>query len=105
MVTKVTSGQLKDIVLGRKKTAMVLFTGSWCVDCMAFKPIWEKWNEARKGSVLQLDIERGDPAWTEWNIREIPTVAVFVDGVETAKASDRISSDDLDRLWRVVESS
>ena len=104
MATNVDSDQLKGIVFTERRPVMVLFTGPWCVDCMAFKPTWEMWCSTWNKPVHVMEIKRGDSAWTEWNIREIPTVAVYVDGVEIDKASDKISSEDLDRLWLVIGS-
>lgn len=102
MVRNVSSNELKGIILMEKKPAMVLFTGAWCVDCTAFKPTWERWNKARDGPVYVLEIKRGDTAWQEWDLPEIPTVAIYKNGELIGRASDRILSEDLDRLWKMI---
>ncbi|OGS56727.1 MAG: hypothetical protein A3K60_02570 [Euryarchaeota archaeon RBG_19FT_COMBO_56_21] len=102
MVQNVTSGELKRFVFSDKKPAMILFTGSWCVDCTAFRPTWERWNLGKSGPVFVLEIKRGDAAWQEWELPEIPTVAVYQNGNLIGKANDRISSDDLDELWKLI---
>ncbi|OGS44322.1 MAG: hypothetical protein A3K76_02360 [Euryarchaeota archaeon RBG_13_57_23] len=104
MVQNVTSGELQKIVFSDNSPAMVLFTGSWCVDCTAFRPIWERWAMDKTGPVFVLEIKRGDVAWQEWDLPEIPTVAGYRNGKLIGKASDRISPDDLDRLWRLIAS-
>ena len=98
MVKNVTSDQLKKTVLSERMPAIVLFTGTWCVDCTAFRPTWQKWSNARDGPILVLEIRRGDHAWDDWSIREIPTVIAYKDGKELGRASDQISEDDLERL-------
>lgn len=103
MVQIIAASELRRIVLSEKKDAIVLFTGSWCVDCTAFKPAWEQWAGSRAGPVYVLEIKRGDSAWEDWNLREIPTVSAFKNGMELAKASDHIVLDDLERLWGMIE--
>jgi len=102
MAKIVDANELGKIIHSDKSDAIVLFTGSWCVDCTAFRPIWERWVEARQGPIYVLEIKRGDSAWQDWNLREIPTVAVFKDGKEVASSSDQIQHDDLERLWRMI---
>ena len=102
MVRTVDAGELRRVVFSNKEEAIVLFTGSWCVDCTAFRPIWEKWARSRPGPIFVLEIERGSSAWQDWDLAEIPTVAVFRDGSLLDKASDRIGHDDLERLWGMI---
>ena len=105
MVQTIAASELRRIVVSDKRDALVLFTGSWCVDCTAFGPTWEQWAGSRTGPVYVLEIKRGDSAWQDWNLREIPTVSAFKNGKEFAKASDHIGLDDLERLWSMIERS
>ncbi len=103
MAEILTADELRRTVISEKRDAIVLFTGSWCVDCTAFRPIWEKWAGSKAGPVYILEIKRGDSAWEDWKLREIPTVSAFKNGQQVAAASDRIGLRDLERLWSMIE--
>jgi thioredoxin-like negative regulator of GroEL len=94
----ITSAELDKIVRKEKQTAIVLFFGDWCIDCRNFKPTWEQWIGRCKEKVLMVEVLRGGQEWEDWALDEIPTVAVFSEGVESARVAGTISSDDLDML-------
>ncbi len=94
----ITSAELQKIVRKEKQTAIILFFGNWCIDCSNFKPIWQRWISDRKETVLMVEVLRGGPEWRDWDLDEIPTVAVYTKGVELARVAGAISVDDLDTL-------
>ncbi len=99
MVKDVSSKDLRTLVVTERKPAIVLFSAEWCGDCLAFKPLWNKWARAHKGPLYKLDVgERSDPSWDEWEIDEIPTVVAFKEGEEKARAQGVILERDLDDL-------
>jgi thioredoxin-like negative regulator of GroEL len=96
----ITSAELDKIVRKEKQPAIILFFGNWCIDCRNFKPIWEVWIGLRKETILMAEVLRGGPEWKDWTLDEIPTVAVFAEGVELARVAGAISLDELDTLDR-----
>jgi thiol-disulfide isomerase/thioredoxin len=96
----ITSADLDQIVRKDKRTAIALFFGNWCVDCRNFKPVWEEWVGRCKERVLMVEVLRGGQEWKDWALVEIPTVAVFCEGIESARVAGTISLEDLDALGK-----
>ncbi len=102
MPSKVDSKTLDRIVVRDAKDAVVLFHGDWCSDCRAFRPTWDRWTKGRDGDVHELEVGKGSPEWHEWDLREIPTVILFLDGAEENRAEGDITVEQLDRLWKLL---
>ncbi|MCU0860662.1 MAG: thioredoxin family protein [Thermoplasmata archaeon] len=101
MLRKVDSGTLDQEVIAGGKDALVLFHGDWCSDCRAFRPTWDRWARKLKGAVYELEVGKASPEWSEWDLKEIPTVALFIRGAEEDRAEGTISAGDLDRLLKL----
>jgi len=95
----ISSDRLRSIVLRGRKDALVLFSGEWCPDCRRFEPTWDEWTKGRAGPIYAVEVERDGPEWDAWDLDEIPTVAVYADGVELARVHGEVSAADLDLLW------
>lgn len=102
MTKKITSADLKKMLKNREGNALVLFQGDWCPDCRAFKPAWELWCRDRSGPIFSIEVLRGAAEWKEWDIDEIPTVAVYCSGSEKDRVHGNITDEDLERLWKQV---
>jgi len=102
LAKEISSSELREHVDRPGEAAFVLFHGSWCHDCKAFMPTWNRWATDMKGSVFMVEILRGGSEWRDWGIDEIPTVAAFKDGSELGRAHGSISERDLDRLWKLT---
>ena len=98
----VHSEKLRSIVEEDGKSALVLFYGNWCGDCGAFKPTWDLWNKSKIGPIYAVEVLRGGKEWKEWGIDEIPTVAIYSDGIEKGRVCGIISEPDLNRLWNKI---
>jgi len=97
MATSVGSIDLRRIV-ETKSRAFVLFSGEWCPDCREFEPIWSAWAKNRAADCYQVEVPRGGPEWSDWDLEEIPTVAAFLDGREVQRVHGIITREDLDAL-------
>ena len=104
MVTHISSEQLRKLV-NERKPAVVLFSGEWCGDCVAFKPLWTHWIKRHPGNVYQLELANRDATWDAWEIDEIPTVVAFIGGVEKGRAQGIILEKDLDSLEILLKSA
>jgi thiol-disulfide isomerase/thioredoxin len=100
--SKVDSATLDRIVIGGGADALVLFYGDWCQDCLAFRPTWNRWVKGRKATIYELEVGKGSPEWHEWDLREIPTVTLFLDGAEEARVDGDITVEQLDGLWKLL---
>ena len=104
MPRKVDSKTLDEQVIAGGRNALVLFYGDWCSDCKAFKPLWNRWTKGKRGSIFELEVGRGSKEWREWDLKEIPTVALFIEGAEDDRADGTIQKKHLDVLWTKLKS-
>ncbi len=103
MLRKVDSETLDQEVIAGGKDALVLFHGDWCSDCRAFRPTWDTWVKGKKCAIFELEVGRGSKEWREWDLKEVPTVALFLDGAEEDRADGSITKKHLDVLWRELQ--
>ncbi len=102
LAKEIKSDKLARIVTEERKAALVLFYGDWCIDCRESKPTWNSWKDGRTGPIYMVHVMRGDPEWKDWSLDEIPTVAAFVEGTEVGRVHGTISTEGLDRLWKLI---
>ncbi len=63
--------------------AVVDFYATWCPPCKMLAPIIEEIASEAKGyTVAKLDVDEGIEVANELGVMSIPTVIIFVDGVE-----------------------
>jgi len=62
---------------------VIMFTGSWCQPCKRFKPTVEEMAQQMDGDVrfAEMDIEHAGETASYLNIRSVPSVALFSDGM------------------------
>lgn len=79
---------------------VILFTGSWCQPCKRFKPIVEEMSQKMSGDIhfAEMDIEHSEETVSHLNIRTVPSLALFVDGMVREVYSGTMSKNEL-RLW------
>jgi thiol:disulfide interchange protein len=102
VLTSVQSEELAAIIRKDKKPALVLFQGSWCGDCKAFEPTWDRWISGKKAPIFRIDVPRGGEEWKEWALDEIPTIASYSGGAEKGRVHGVITESDLNRLWKMI---
>ena len=102
MLTCIESEELTAIIRKDKKPALVLFHGSWCIDCKAFEPTWIRWISGKRGPIFGVEVPRGGKEWKDWTLDEIPTVASYSGGAEKGRAHGVIAESDLNRLWKMI---
>ncbi|ANJ20843.1 thioredoxin [Roseobacter phage RD-1410Ws-07] len=78
---------------------MVLFTGSWCQPCKKFKPVFEQFlGNFPHIKGYEADVESTDQFATELNVRSLPSLVLFSDGMIVDVKSGTMTKEDL-RLW------
>ena len=79
---------------------VIMFTGSWCQPCKRFKPIVEQMAEQMSDDIqfVEMDIEASEETVSHLNIRTVPSLALFVDGMVREIYSGTMTKNEL-RLW------
>lgn len=99
MLNKVDDTTFAEKVRQSDGFKMVLFTGSWCQPCKKFKPLVEQFaGNFPHITVFEADVEQTDQFATELNIRSLPSLVLFSDGMVADVRSGSMTKEDL-RLW------
>lgn len=79
---------------------IIMFTGSWCQPCQKMKPTFEEMESQMKDDIrfAYMDIEVAEKTARELNIRSVPSLALFVDGMVREIYTGTMIKSDL-RYW------
>lgn len=78
---------------------VIMFTGSWCQPCKRFKPIVAEMSQNFPDiRFAEMDIEQSEETVSHLNIRTVPSLALFVDGMVREVHSGTMNKTEL-RLW------
>jgi thioredoxin 1 len=86
-VVKVTDADFETVVLQSKLPVLVDFWAEWCAPCHVIAPEVEAISEELAGrtKVAKLEIEENPETAAEHGVMSIPTLVLFVDGVERTR--------------------
>lgn len=79
---------------------VVYFTGKWCQPCKQFGPIVQEMAKRMEGDVffLKADMDESEKTASELNIRSLPSLVLFVDGMVRDVHAGTMKLNEL-RLW------
>ncbi len=68
---------------------LIDFWAPWCGPCLSFAPIYEQFAETvgNQLRVLKIDTQANEQAGIDFNIRSIPTLALYLNGEEKGRMS------------------
>ena len=76
-------------------TFIVDFWASWCQPCKAMEPILHSIDSEGLASVLKIDADVHMELAQKYNVRSLPTMLIFKDGVEIERIVGAVSKNDL----------
>lgn len=96
---KLTDANFHEEVREHQGTVVILFSGSWCQPCQKFKPTFEEMAKQIHGIKFIIgDLDECSGTASDLNIRSVPSLAIFVDGMVQEVASGTKSKPEL-RMW------
>lgn len=86
-----------DDIIKESKPTLVDFFATWCGPCKMQSPIIEEVKQAvgDKANVLKVDVDKARELSVRYEIRSVPTLIVFKDGMAVWRASGMHSKDQL----------
>lgn len=104
MAAESVDGRFEEEVLQAEGPVVVYFTAEWCGPCHRFKPIYQDRAESTDLPFKVVDItDESHPHWERFDIKKVPTVAIFEDGEMRERVSGFLHEKHLDELLESVE--
>lgn len=88
MAKEIPEESLESEVLKADKPVLVDFHAAWCGPCVQQAPILEEWSADNedKVKVVKLDVDKAATVASKYGVMSIPTLIIFKDGKECARA-------------------
>lgn len=100
---ELTDLKVKELV-ENKETFVVDLKGDWCGPCKIISPIIDKLSEKYKNKLIigKLDVDENPNIVSKYNVRGIPTVLFFKDGVlvdsQVGSVSESVYEEKIEKL-------
>lgn len=104
LIMNVTEATLDQEVLAAAGPVLLDLWAPWCAPCRALAPILKKISVEYQGSlrIAKVDVEQHPEVQRRFGVRGIPTMILFRDGAEAARAVGSKSVEDM-RRWLARE--
>ena len=100
MVAELQEQDFEEQVLKASKPVLVDFFATWCGPCLQQAPVLEKWAGANadKVEVAKLNVDSAQAIAAQYGVMSIPTLILFNNGKEAARAVGLQNKTSLDAL-------
>lgn len=84
-------------IINSEKVVLVDFFATWCGPCQALLPILKdvKDEVGDAVKVVKIDIDKNNPLATQYQVRSVPTMLLFVDGEPKWRQSGVLQKKDI----------
>ncbi|MDE6207977.1 MAG: thioredoxin [Muribaculaceae bacterium] len=88
--------------ISQDKPTLVDFFATWCGPCKMQAPILEevKQRVGDKANILKVDIDQNQALAAEYNVRSVPTIILFKNGMAVWRAVGVQQADELEKMIR-----
>ncbi len=89
-------GSFKDII-NSDRAVLVDFYADWCGPCKTQAPILRQVKDTmgEKVSIIKIDVDKNQALASQYQVRGVPTMILFVDGKQQWRQSGVLSKDEL----------
>lgn len=101
---KVTDDDFRKVIGGSDVPVLVDFYADWCAPCKIMAPVLDDFANAHIGEALvaKLDTDMNQKTAQRFDIRSIPTLIVYKDGVEVDRRIGAVNREELEKLLASV---
>ncbi|GGD21274.1 thioredoxin [Hyunsoonleella pacifica] len=84
-------------IINSEKVVLVDFFATWCGPCQALLPILKDVKDEVEDAVkvVKIDIDKNNPLATQYQVRSVPTMLLFVDGEPKWRQSGVLQKKDI----------
>lgn len=89
-------------IINSEKPVLIDFFATWCGPCQTLGPILKDVKEALGDqiSIIKIDVDKNQAVASQFNVRGVPTMILFKNGIQLWRQSGVLSKDDLVKIIR-----
>lgn len=91
----INENEFVELVENQKGAVLVDFFATWCGPCRMLSPILEEVEGQVNTPIYKVDVDESEQLAKKFGILSIPTMIIFVDGIQKEKITGLRSFDDI----------